>query len=134
MPPINRNQYLLPMVKKRPAFGNYTWVDLVSTRPKSTEKFFHDVFGWKMADDEKVEGFTFYTPTAEPEGGIRKPMMKGEPPCVLPYIGVKSIDKTVAKIKSAGGKILVPKTEIPPGWLAIFRAPGGVVQGLLQYK
>ncbi len=121
------------MAKSRPAYGNYVWLDLVSKRPRSTEAFFHTVFGWKMTKDRKVPGFTFYTPTAEPEGGIR-PRMTKEEPSNLPYIGVKSIDKTLVRIKAAGGKVLIPKTEIPPGWLAVFRAPGGVVQGLLEFK
>jgi predicted enzyme related to lactoylglutathione lyase len=53
---------------------------------------------------------------------------------MLPYISVRSIEKTLQKIKTARGKVLVPKTEIPPGWFAVFRAPGGVIQALLESK
>ena len=122
------------MAKDRPAYGNYVWVELVSKNPHATEAFFHKVFGWKMTKDSQMDGYTFYTAKAEPHGAVRTRMMKQEPPSSLPYIGVKSIDKTLQKIKSARGKVLVPKTEIPPGWFAVFQAPGGVVQGLLEPK
>ncbi|MCI4372441.1 MAG: VOC family protein [Thermoplasmata archaeon] len=120
------------MATKRPDIGNYNWVEIVSKRPAATEKFFHAVFGWKFEKDAAMKGYTFYTTTAEPNGGLRTPMMKGEPAGTMPYIGVTSIDKTIVKIKASGGKILVPKTEIPPGWFAVFRAPGGVVQAVIE--
>ena len=120
------------MSPKRPEYGNYNWIEIVSRKPRETQAFFHKVFGWKITKDPVMEGYTFYETTAEPHGGVRTPMMKGEPPGSLPYIGVKSIDKTIIKIKAAKGKILVPKTKIPPGWFAVFQAPGGVVQALLE--
>jgi uncharacterized protein len=122
------------MASKRPAHGNYGWVEIVSKRPKATEAFFQKVFGWKMTRDPEMEGYVMFAASAEPHGGIRTPMMKQEPPGTLAYIGVRSIVKTLGTIKKAGGRVLVPKTEIPPGWFAIFQAPGGVVQGLLEYK
>ncbi len=121
------------MARNRPPLGNYVWVELVSKKPKETEAFFHKVFGWKMEKDPHMD-YTMYETTAEPHGGIRSPMMKEEPPCCLPYIGVKSIEKTLSQIKAAGGKVFVPKTEIPPGWFAVFHAPGGVVQALMESK
>lgn len=120
------------MATKRPDHGNYNWVEIVSKKPAATQAFFSKVFGWKFEKDRAMEGYTFYTTTAEPHGGLRTPMMKGEPAGTLPYIGVKSIDKTLAKIKAAHGKILFPKTEIPPGWFAVFQAPGGVVQAIIE--
>ncbi len=122
------------MATKRPAYGNYVGVELVSKKPRGTQAFFRKVFGRKIEKDPHVDDYTFYETSAEPHGGIRTPMMKEEPPSNLPYIGVKAIDRTLTKIRSSGGKILVPKTEIPPGWFAIFQAPGGVVQALMESK
>ncbi len=122
------------MPNKRPAYGNYTSVEIVSKRPRETQAFFHEVFGWKITKAPHMEDYSFYRTTAEPHGGLRTPTMKEEPPSNLPYIGVKSIDKTVSKIEAAGGKILVPKTEIPPGWFAVFQAHGGVVQAVMGSK
>jgi predicted enzyme related to lactoylglutathione lyase len=41
------------MAKKRPAYGSYVWLDIVSKRPRATQAFFQDVFGWKMTADPR---------------------------------------------------------------------------------
>jgi predicted enzyme related to lactoylglutathione lyase len=89
-----------------------------------------------LEDDSgpEIKGYTFYESASAPYGGVRTPMKAEKSAGMLPYISVRSIEKTLQKIKTARGKVLVPKTEIPPGWFAVFRAPGGVIQALLESK
>jgi len=38
-----------------------------------------------------------------------------------------------SRLKSLGGKILMPKQEVPKiGWFAVYEIPGGVVQAIFQ--
>lgn len=49
-------------------------------------------------------------------------------------IAVDSIDETVLAVETAGGKILMGKTEIPHvGWLIKFRDPEGNLLCAVQY-
>ena len=49
-------------------------------------------------------------------------------------IGVESIDKTIAAIEANGGKIVMPKVEIPTvGELIFFEDPEGNIVGAMQY-
>jgi predicted enzyme related to lactoylglutathione lyase len=45
---------------------------------------------------------------------------------LLVYVSTDDIDATLAKDESLGGKILMPKTEIPHvGWWGVFSDPTG---------
>jgi predicted enzyme related to lactoylglutathione lyase len=62
-------------------------------------------------------------------------MMKRQNPEHKPvnYIGVESIDEYVKKIEALGGKVIVPKTEIPEiGWFALALDPEGNQFGIFQ--
>lgn len=49
------------------------------------------------------------------------------------YIAVESVDEYVKKITSLGGKIIVPKTEVPGmGWWALALDPEGNQFGIFQ--
>jgi predicted enzyme related to lactoylglutathione lyase len=69
-----------------------------------------------------------------PAGGLTGPM-DGVPPSTLNYVLVESVDAAVKKIASHGGKIVLPKQEIPKvGWFAIFQSPGGNTLAVFQAK
>jgi hypothetical protein len=49
------------------------------------------------------------------------------------YISVESADEYIKKIEKLGGKIMVPKQEVPQvGWTAIAVDPEGNQFGILQ--
>ncbi len=48
-------------------------------------------------------------------------------------VDVASVDKTIAKIESAGGAIIVPKMAVPGiGFVAYFQDPDNNVFGVLE--
>jgi predicted enzyme related to lactoylglutathione lyase len=54
----------------------------------------------------------------------------GEP---ILYLGTDDIDATIARVEAAGGKIVMPKMEIPNnGWTAWVNDPSGNRIGLFQ--
>ncbi len=54
-------------------------------------------------------------------------------PGISTYVLVDSIERTLAKVEPAGGKIFVPKTEIPTmGWFAILADTEGNSIGIFE--
>ncbi len=109
----------------RPKTGAVVHVELWSKSPKKTQRFFSDVFGWKFTEIPELEYATFEAPSG-PGGGVMA-APKGAKSDVLNYLQVPSVDTYLKKITEAGGKIRMPKHEIPKmGWFAIAEAPGGI--------
>lgn len=117
------------MAKTQPA-GAFSHVDLISKDTEKSIRFYEKVFGWKF--DDMGGGYMFTAPAALPTGALR-PADPGESPGTLSYIQVKDISKTLKEAEAAGGKVIVPKTEIPNfGHFAVILAPGDVPQGIFQ--
>jgi len=60
--------------------------------------------------------------------GVNGGMMKRQHPEHKPanYISVESVDEYTKKIEALGGKVIVPKTEVPGvGWWALALDPEG---------
>lgn len=104
-------------------------------------RFYSRLFGWKI---EKMPGPTEYwgiqTVPVDEKGtpiraGVNGGMMKKQNPEHKPvnYIAVESIDEYVKKIDALGGKVLVPKMEVPGmGWWAMALDPEGNQFGIFQ--
>ncbi len=84
-------------------------------------KFYSQLFGWKI---EKTEGPTDYwfiqTVPVDEKGnptrqGVNGGMIKKQNPehKVTNYILVESVDEYSKKIEALGGKVIVPKMEVP---------------------
>ena len=117
-----------------PKPGAVVHVELSSTDLPATRKFLETVFGWKFKKESMSTDMEYWTFDAGsgPGGGLTTPM-GGMPPGSLNYVLVESVDAAVKKISQHGGKILMPKTEIPKvGWFAIYEVPGGIVQAVYQ--
>ena len=111
---------------------------------KKLMKFYADLFGWKM---EKVQWMDYWLVETVPVNKHGQPIRQGvngglyqrekETANMTPmnYINVESVDEYMEKIKVLGGKIIVPKQEIPnTGWTAIAVDPDGNYFGLFQRK
>jgi len=104
-------------------------------------KFYAELFGWKI---EKMPGPMDYwgiaTVPVDDKGmpmrpGVNGGMMKRQNPEHKPvnYIAVESVDEYVKKIGELGGKVAVPKTEVPGiGWWAMALDPEGNQFAILQ--
>jgi predicted enzyme related to lactoylglutathione lyase len=67
--------------------------------------------------------------------GVNGGMTKKEHPDQKPvnYISVESIDESIEKVKKLGGKIVMPKQQVPNvGWIATATDPEGNYIALLQ--
>jgi predicted enzyme related to lactoylglutathione lyase len=97
-------------------------------------KFYSGLFGWKI---EKIPGSMEYwgieTVPVDEKGmplrhGVNGGMIKRQNLQHKPvnYIAVESVDEYTLKIEKLGGKIIVPKMEVPGiGWWAFAIDPEG---------
>ena len=104
-------------------------------------KFYSELFGWKI---EKMPGPVEYwgiaTVPVNEKGmpqrpGVNGGMMKRQNPEHKPvnYIAVESVDEYVKKIEALGGRVIVPKMEVPRiGWWALALDPEGNQFAILQ--
>jgi predicted enzyme related to lactoylglutathione lyase len=104
--------------------------------PKRAIKFYENVFGWKS---QKYEGgnmdYWLVMAGEKAEPGINGAIQPrtGLPQSVINTIMVESIDETINKITENGGKIVVPKMEIPKvGVMVYFQDTEGNIFGAMQ--
>ena len=112
--------------------GSFIWYELMSGDPDASKKFYDDVVGWKIG--AKPPGDMDYRMISAPDGDVGGVLRltdemrtHGARPVWLGYFGVDDVDKTVAKITAAGGKILMPAWDIPNvGRIAMVTDPQGM--------
>ncbi len=107
---------------------------------KRARSFYEKTFGWHFTA-WGPPGFFLINTGNEEEPGIqgalqgRREIVKGKPmfgfECTL---GVESIDDTIAAVEANGGKIVMPKFQIPTvGTLVFFEDTEGNIVGAMQY-
>jgi hypothetical protein len=103
--------------------------------PERAAAFYQQVFGWGI---EKWPGPTEYwmvTTGADGAPGINGGLLKKQAPTTATTntIGVESVDKAIDAVKSAGGKLVMPKTPIPTiGYFAYLEDTEGNLFGVMQ--
>ena len=106
--------------------------EIPATNPDTSKQFYETAFGWKFSQFGSAPYFLAATgPDTIP--GINGAIMKRNHPQqpVTSVISVDDIDKAIAKIESAGGKIVVNKTVFPgAGWSAYFTDPDNNILGI----
>jgi uncharacterized protein len=107
-----------------PTIGHF---EIPADDVERAKKFYSDLFEWKIEkwDDPKVGMDYLLINTTDSKGnkGLGGGIIKRRHPqhSVTDYVEVDSIDKYSAKVTALGGKIVVPKTEIPTvGYFAVF--------------
>jgi predicted enzyme related to lactoylglutathione lyase len=115
--------------------------EIPAANVEKLKKFYAGLFGWKI---EKYSGPMEYwmiqTVPTDDKGmtlrpGVNGGMVKKESPEQKPvnYISVDSIDESIKQVTKLGGKIVMPKQEVPNvGWIATAADPEGNQIALLQ--
>ncbi len=106
-------------------------IEWSSTNLARTRSFLSKLFGWTFKAWGKE--YLMFNPPEGTGGGIMKVkrVKPGTSPVV--YVLVEEIEPYLAKAKRVGGKVAVPKTEIPTmGWFAHLKDQDGNLYGLFQ--
>lgn len=109
-------------------------IEWSSTDLVRAKAFYGGLFDWKF--EPWGDDYVLFSPPDGVGGGIAKTdkVVPGEHPPVF-YVLVDEIEPYLEKAKDVGGRVNVPKSELPNmGWYAVLADPDGNAVGLFQSK
>ncbi|MFJ7210185.1 VOC family protein [Amycolatopsis sp. NPDC098790] len=115
--------------------GTPSWVDLMVPDQAKAVAFYSGLFGWDVRTGGDETGFYGMAElSGRPVAGIGQiPPGQNVPPVWTTYLSVSDVDKTVASITEAGGRIVMPMMEVlKEGRMAVAADPAGAVFGLWE--
>src|SRR5919204_4289527 len=113
-----------------------TWFEIIGKDSAGLQKFYKDVFGWKLTPPVAEMGNYSMLADQGPDdkgagGGIGGSM--NDENRVSVYVEVDDPQKYLDRAKKAGAMELMPVTQITPDTtIAMFRDPAGNVNGILK--
>jgi predicted enzyme related to lactoylglutathione lyase len=99
-------------------------IEIPAADRKASAKFYSSLFGWETQHVDEMNYSMFESGNIG--GGY--PEISDNSPAgqVVVYIDSPDIDADLRNIEKAGGKTVMPRTEIPGfGWFALFNDPVG---------
>ncbi len=105
------------------------WFEVVGQDGEKLRSFYGDVFGWKFNVPSPEMNYGM-TEDAGIGGGIGQ--AQGGPGHATFYVGVPDPQAALDKIEGAGGKTVVPVTEMEMVTFAMFTDPEGHLVGLYK--
>lgn len=112
--------------------NGFIHIEIPTRDLKRAKAFYGKVFGWTFQDFGK-EYALFSIPGGGVGGGFTKVKKVPTKPVVQAYIEVQNLDAKLKEIRTARGKVLKPKSEVPNmGWWASFADNQGAVLFLWQ--
>lgn len=113
--------------------GSFIWYELITPDPIGAKRFYDSVAGWDI-QPEALPGPIEYRMIRRSDGGNAGGVLRltdemaarGARPVWLGYVAVGDVDQSVASIEQAGGKVLMPASDIPDvGRIAMVADPQG---------
>jgi len=97
------------------------------------QRFYRELFGWKI-DDANPMGYGVVSSAGEGAigGGFGRAQGEGGAAGVMFYVGVPSIEETLAKVTALGAQPIMPRTDLGMVIMAQFRDLEGNLIGLVE--
>jgi hypothetical protein len=108
--------------------GTFVWHDLMTSDVEASERFYTELFGWKIEVWKPGElDYPMISAAGTQWGGINTlPPGQPMPPHWLSYVLVDDLDAVLARVEQGGGRMLAPPLEIPEvGRFAVVADPQG---------
>ena len=107
-------------------------VEVVGKDGPALQSFYSDIFGWTL-DTNNPSGYGMYRPTdGEGVAGGIGTAEDGGPGHVTFYVHTDDPEGTLRRVEAAGGRVVMPLTEVAPETkIALFADPEGHVVGLM---
>ena len=109
--------------------GDVSYLRIAAPDPGRSAAFYSAVFGWKIRTGARA----FEDATGHVIGHFMEDLPVAGEAGVVPYIYVRDIDQTLARLTEAGGEVTT--TPYPEGdlWVAVTRDPAGNAIGVWQH-
>jgi uncharacterized protein len=116
--------------------GEFCWVDLATTDADAAEGFYKELLG---VDAEQAPGdseidYRFLKKDGKMIAGFGPTMDPEQPPAWASYVWVESADETAAKVKEAGGTVVLEPMDLPgdAGRMAMCQDTEGAFFGIYE--
>jgi predicted enzyme related to lactoylglutathione lyase len=116
------------------SLGGFIWYELMTTDANAAARFYGSVVGWKIGDRADASpGGQDYRMIGRADGGFAGGVLQltsemqqhGAHPAWLGYLHVKDIDAAARAIEADGGKVLMPRMDLPVGKIIMVADPLG---------
>jgi uncharacterized protein len=116
--------------------GTPCWVDIAVPDIGKAKAFYGGLLGWDIQDGPpEAGGYSMATIGGRMVAGVGPKMSEEMPTAWITYVATDDADETAAKIKAAGGQMLMdPFDVMDVGRMGIAVDPGGAVFGLWQAR
>jgi uncharacterized protein len=117
--------------------GTPSWIELSSPDTNAAAEFYGELMGWSTTEPggEETGGYRMFQQDGKNVAGLMGHMQEGQPTAWATYVSVADAEETAAKVKSAGGTIVVePMDVMDIGRMGVFSDPTGAVFGVWQPK
>jgi predicted enzyme related to lactoylglutathione lyase len=94
------------------AHGDFAHIEFPADDLARAKRFYEGVFGWQLQEATGFENYLVYRTAGGLGGGFG---LRGQTagPRLRDYISVDSIDESIPKVESLGGKVTLGRTEVP---------------------
>jgi len=124
--------------------GKVVWHDLISDNPEASARFYSELFGWEFEPVGASFGlgadttYTLIRHNGRLIGGMvdqRKLAANEDISQWMPLISVTDIQLAATRVKTDGGTVLTPPTELADrGWLTVVSDQQGALMALVQTR
>ena len=115
--------------------GTPCWVDVTSPELERSVAFYTELFGWAAERDPRPEagGYTMFSKDGKLVAAGSPPQQEGMPSYWSTYIASDDVDATAAKIREAGGTLLMEPFDVfGAGRMVFAQDPTGAAFGVWQ--
>jgi predicted enzyme related to lactoylglutathione lyase len=126
----------MPEISEFPP-GLPCWADLSTTSAEESAEFYAGLFGWEVregrGDADQTGGYQLFVKDGRQVAGLMQ--TQEQPPSWNTYVSVSDADEVAAKVKEAGGQLVVEPMDImDQGRMAFLADPTGAALGVWQAK
>jgi hypothetical protein len=115
--------------------GEPCWADVLSPDVDAAAQFYSQLFGWQAdkAPQPEARGYTMFSRNGKYVAAATPPMDENIPPHWNVYLASGDVDDSAARIRSAGGTVLMEPFDVfDSGRMTFAVDPAGAVFGVWQ--
>jgi predicted enzyme related to lactoylglutathione lyase len=119
-----------------PPINTWLWMELWAKNASRMAEFYRGIGAYKVMCQESSGDRTelYLVANGYPRGGIIELQSEDVPSAWLPYVRVKDLKETLARVKRAGGRVMIePSPDIRSGKVAVFIDSLGAAVGVAEW-